>query len=453
MKTVRHYGVDQSGPPLPTKLPPRDIQPVSEAAYKQTHLLVTRSGNAPLSHCLPSNFNATTARAFQYFREKTLPMLLYVNPSPAANYVFQHLIPQTFQDQIAVKHAIVAIASAHELLSSNADRAATLTDIALHGYGQTLRILGNPSVQLSTEVMLVSCIVFIGYETLLESPKNASLHLENGLRMIRQYKRTTSKSRAAAFEESVVSVYMEPVFAHLEAIFSKSSASDIEEAGDLSYHPPVLPQQFNSLLEVRGKMLELWMHFLSKHPADSIDAATQLQVLPTWEQWYVRLLHFTRHSRTWPVRDQLQARLLCVHYDMLNIALQCQRQKDETAWDQYLDKFQGILATCYDICHNPETYQRSQDPNDMDFFIAPGVLPPLWLLGTSCRDPLMRRKAVELLRIHHKRCGHMDECSAVAQIEVVVRLEEHGIPLARACGDIPKPTVFESWSPILPSQA
>jgi hypothetical protein len=69
---------------------------------------------------------------------------------------------------------------------------------------------------------------------------------------------------------------------------------------------------------------------------------------------------------------------------------------------------------------------------------TPGVLPPLWLIGASCRDPITRRRAIELLRIHHRRCGHTDECSAVALAETIMRLEEEDIPLARRCSDIPE---------------
>ena len=123
---------------------------------------------------------------------------------------------------------------------------------------------------------------------------------------------------------------------------------------------------------------------------------------------------------------------------MLAIALDCQPHKNENIWDQYLDQFQTVLRTCYDICHHPEIYQTSQDPNDMDFGITPAVLPPLWLIGTSCRDPITRRRAIELLRIHHRRCGHTDECSAVVLTESLRRFEEEGTPLARCCNDIPE---------------
>ncbi len=66
------------------------------------------AGTSIISKSLPEpDFSAVTTRSFQYFCENTLPMLLYVNPSPAANYVIQHLMPQAFQAHLAVKHAIV----------------------------------------------------------------------------------------------------------------------------------------------------------------------------------------------------------------------------------------------------------------------------------------------------------------------------------------------------------
>ena len=74
----------------------------------------------------------------------------------------------------------------------------------------------------------------------------------------------------------------------------------------------------------------------------------------------------------------------------------------------------------------------------MDFGITPGVSPPMWLIGMSCRDPITSRRAIELLRIHHRRCGHTDDCSAVVLAEPVMRLEEEGIPLTQKCEDLPE---------------
>ena len=83
-------------------------------------------------------------------------------------------------------------------------------------------------------------------------------------------------------QDQIISQYIEPVYAHLEAIFSRSSVSAIDALGDLEYAAPALPERFHDLLEVRGKMLELVMYFLGKHPPESIDAEEQLQILPMW---------------------------------------------------------------------------------------------------------------------------------------------------------------------------
>jgi hypothetical protein len=66
--------------------------------------------------------------------------------------------------------------------------------------------------------------------------------------------------------------------------------------GHLEYVPPALPERFQSLLEVRAKMLELVMYFLGKHPPESISAEEQLQLLPTWQNWFSKLSTFTQKT-------------------------------------------------------------------------------------------------------------------------------------------------------------
>lgn len=343
-------------------------------------------------------------------------------------------MPQAFYTELPIKHAIIATSSAQELSVKVSKHTAPVEALSTQGYGHTLRLLGDKEAQPTTLVILLACCLFVAYETFRDAPKNAILHFQSGLRILRQWK----QRHIFSSEDAIIEQYLEPVFAHIEATFSRSSVSDMKELGDLEYPPPVLPRRFSSLLQVRGKMIELWMYFLSKHPAESIDVVQQLQVLPAWEAWYVKVLQYTRRSGSWSIRDQIQVHLLQTYYDILRLALQCQRRKDEMAWDEHLDDFRKILLTCYDICHNPQTYRHVSNPNDMDFGIIPGVLPPLWLIGIHCRDPIVRRRAAELLRIHHRKCGDTDECSAAAQIETVLRLEEEGIPLAQNSGDIPE---------------
>lgn len=385
-----------------------------------------------------SRTSDVVSRGFQYFYENTIPSFLYVNPSLQASYVFKTLLPQAYYTEPAIEHAVVAIASAQELAVTPIDQRGPLEATLLRSYGHTLRLLGDTSNKPTALVMLLACFVFMGFETFREAPKQSSLHLRNGLRILRQWKHHRSTGQTRSSEDHIIGCYIEPVFAGLEALFSRSSVSDIVPLGDLEYRPPVFPQEFTGILEARGKMIELWMYFFSKHQPEHIDAVEQLQVLPIWEKWHVKLLQYSRNSDLWPMRTQLHARLLHVFHDMILIALQCQRHRDERVWDQHLEDFEKIFETCYDICHNPETYQDSEDPNDMGFGMTPGVLPPLWLIGMCCREPILRRRAAELLRTHHRQCGQMDDCSAAVLVDSVIRLEEEGIPIARSCNDIPE---------------
>ena len=207
----------------------------------------------------------------------------------------------------------------------------------------------------------MSCFLYVGYETLHNEHEKAALHLRSRLRILREWKQQTFLYNIRSFSshDQLISQYIEPVYAHLEAVFSRSSVSAMNAIGDLEYAPPALPGRFQSLLEIRGKMLELAVYFLGKNSPDFISAEEQLQSLPMWQHWLSKLSTFTQGLPRWPIREQIYARLLHVQADILSIALQCQCQ-DGLAWDRYLEKLRAIFTTCYDICHSAETYQPGE---------------------------------------------------------------------------------------------
>ncbi|KAK4939899.1 hypothetical protein LTR10_019858 [Elasticomyces elasticus] len=379
-------------------------------------------------------------RSFQYFRENSIPSFLYVNPSPSACHVFRCLIPQAYFTEPALKHSIIAVATAQESMA-NLEDGARLAARGLIEYSKALKILGDTSSQPTTLVMLLACLQCVAFETFQNAPKNASLHLQNGLRVLRQWKRSRRvDKRTLTGDDNIIGMYLEPVFAHIETVFVRSAVEPMgDAAGDLTYNPPVSPEKFQSLLEARAKMFEIWMYFLSTHTPDSINTQEQLLILPMWQDWYAKLLLCMRDMPKWPMRQQINARILRLQYDASISALLCQRVRGEMVWDEELDKYKSMLAECVDICHTPGTFQSVRDPNDMNFAIIPGILPPLWLIGMTCRDQATRRRALELLHEHHRRCGHVDDCSAAVLVETISHLEEEGLPpTATKCSDIPE---------------
>ncbi|KAI1618209.1 hypothetical protein EDD36DRAFT_459864 [Exophiala viscosa] len=378
-------------------------------------------------------------RSFQYFRENSIPAFLYVNPSPDACHVFRSLIPQAYFTQPALKHSIIAVANVQESMASLED-GCRLRALALSEYSKTLKLLSDEASQPTSLVMLLACLQCVAFETLQNAPKNATLHFQNGLRVLRQWKRSRRlDKRILHGDDHIIGMYLEPVFAHIETVFVRSAAEDMDAPGDLTYNPPVSPDKFQSLLEARAKMFEIWMYFLSTHTPDSINTQEQLLVLPIWQDWYAKLLLCMRDMPKWPIRQQINARILRLQYDASISALLCQRSRGEMVWDEELDKYQSILTECAEICYTPRAYDPVRDTNDMNFAIIPGILPPLWLIGMTCRDRATRRRALELLRLQHRRCGHIDECSTAVLVETISRLEEEGLPpSATKCSDIPE---------------
>ena len=98
------------------------------------------------------------------------------------------------------------------------------------------------------------------------------------------------------------------------------------------------------------------------------------------------------------------------------------------------------VDVCASILESGEAYLVSKDHLSTDFEFDPGILPPCWQIAVNCRDSQTRHRALDLLRLHHKKCGHEDDCSAAVIAETIITLEEAGLvdPASTTCDDIPE---------------
>ncbi|KAJ5995897.1 hypothetical protein N7481_002874 [Penicillium waksmanii] len=334
------------------------------------------------------------------------------------------------------------MASLHELRLNISNRTKLAWTIYYVHYGHALELLGGMESTPKPHVMLISCLLFIAMENIRNVPQQAYLHLQHGLQILQRYKHSRRNCDLSSSVDEMIASLIEPMFAQLEAAASMVGNSGIKSIGSLQWKPPVVPTTFRSLSEAREKFFELgqWLYFQSKRfrSLDCFTVGNRPDINALWEAWYRRFSVLTKSISTKNTRQYLQARLLNVHYHVHVISLRCQQFPYESVWDRHISELQDHLAVCYEVCHSEETYNSKEELSSIDFDFLPGVLPPLWQICVSCRDPVLRRQSLDLLRLHHYRCGHADDCSAVVHAEAIMRLEEAEINEIRTCHDIPE---------------
>jgi hypothetical protein len=103
---------------------------------------------------------------------------------------------------------------------------------------------------------------------------------------------------------------------------------------------------------------------------------------------------------------------------------------DEMHWDQYTTTFGKILDLVESFVYNLDTNQAPSF--SLDF----GIIGPLGILTHRCRDPSLRRKAIQLLRIYNRQEGMWHSSLTANVAERLVKIEEAGLTSPKHCADI-----------------
>lgn len=368
------------------------------------------------------------SRGLQFFFEKTLPVLEVFSSS--AETFFTRVVPQMSFHESAIKHQVIALGLAHQRsLSLSSSGGVPWINVAKN-YGYALRCLTN-NPEIEPHILLSSCLLFLAIEMLCDGPISALNHLKSGLRMLRD---EGIRKRSGDSANAHMSQYLEPIFAQLAATSSTAGALSIGRLTNVPSKPPDLPASFKSLDEANMKFLELfqWTEYGNKDHDASTSAA--------WQMWYHHLQSFRSQLHDGLSRLQIQGKLLHAHFLMVQFRAEQRTTGDEMSWDLHVEEYRKQLAECFTPCvltGYPAKYPIFAQDKLPGFDLPPGLFPPLWQMATVCRDPSVRRQAIELLRIHHQRVGHDDECYGALAATAIMQLEEGELLKIDSSPDVP----------------
>lgn len=109
--------------------------------------------------------------------------------------------------------------------------------------------------------------------------------------------------------------------------------------------------------------------------------------------------------------------------------------EDQMFWDDYCPVYDQIidLANAILAADGPSSSSSSRNPA---FSLDLVTIGPIFELARRCRDPWIRRRAVDVMRRYHRREGMWDSEMALLIIERVIEIEEDGL-VVQSCQDIP----------------
>lgn len=338
-----------------------------------------------------------------------------------------------------VKSAMIAAASLHENVHYRG-RSMTPGTIPETLYAKHLsKAIGALTVRdapPSREIVLMTCLLFLVCENLKQSSTTAHLHVQSGLKLLREYK---SEHPQTAFPQSyvadsfqdVIENNLEPIFARLEAQLSlmkdPAESRGYFQTYDLNWERPVVPDVFTDLFQARDSMHDnvqymFYQSRLSKGPFRIEDAAYK-QISRLFRQWDASFQRsFPRcDDRLWP--GWTGAGALRVHQLCLTLGLHGEANDTLTFWDERLEDVKWLLEMCSDIitAGPPPTDQR-----DSLWLYDFCLTPPLMLTAMNCRHPTLRRKAISLMKVQHcwDNTDSFDACATAKITECIMRAEE-----------------------------
>lgn len=216
------------------------------------------------------------------------------------------------------------------------------------------------------------------------------------------------------------------------------------ESGFREFVPPIF-----SSLEAARNSLEFherqWLRCV-KHtewdevntPAFDAERQRQLNNFVSWESALARFLRANNGKLS--VMNMQATKLLRARYlvtvDMLSVS----DPSNEMSWDEHTSLYADIVTLAAEVTSDP-MYSNMHKLNGKivsSFALDNGIAGPLFHVVRRCRDPTIRRKAVDLWCVTPRQEGVWDGMLAFKVGQRMMQLEEESLQVPRSCEDIPR---------------
>ncbi|KAK5134157.1 hypothetical protein LTR08_006932 [Meristemomyces frigidus] len=392
---------------------------------------------------------AEELRALNFFHARTAPGLSSYFDAD----FWLRLCFRMSKSEPAIRHAMVAVGTLHErrdlefsptygsMAIPVQDRMRRMTLVtkrpsehnnafALAQYNKAIAHLTERmrDPEASTEIALLTCILFVCVEFIRGDVQPAIRHFNAGMNIAAatlSRPRSTATASVLGFREALL-----PFFNRLEILTATFG-------NDAQWEYPVKPQDtvpavFASITEARNSIVHLMNHSLrfiramrfhvyeDKIPPEHIahQRALQCQV-ETWQARFDTLLVNNQLS----ARDLDAARILRVHQIVTLIWLTASVRPEQHPTDEQSAWFETAVSLGEAVRSQDVTLVQ-QHTTPTTFLFDMEIVSPMYYVAIKCRHPLIRRRAIALLRQSIRREGLWDSAWAATIAEYLMKTEE-----------------------------
>ncbi|PIB01611.1 hypothetical protein CB0940_02251 [Cercospora beticola] len=371
------------------------------------------------------------------------------------NHFWRSLLVQASLVELALAHAVVTVgvfAEQRSGLCGNEQRNLETSHehMARATYNKSITQLAKLSVSANdnTEVILLACILYICVEFLRGNEEEAVRHFNGGMAIIANL--IAGKDGSSAADRTIDGIRSTGIltfFNRLEmlaALFDNDSswpyAVTLQES---------IPSEFHSISTARDSLVHLMnlsLRFirsvgLAKYDlsfANTYHAAFDEQriLLRHLQLWRSRFSAYqARHASGLSSTDFYACNVLEIQRLVADIWVKTTMTPLECAHDEHMPALEAIITLAEQLSTMVDgtKSQRERARYNNTFLLDTEIVGPLHWVSIKCRDPTLRRRAINVLRGTDRREGKWDSRMSVAVAERVMAIEEEEL----LHGDLP----------------
>lgn len=382
------------------------------------------------------------------------------------------------QCEPAVRHALMAVSSAHE----QAEVCARGLEVSDGSRGRfTLRQYNKAIARLSEQAyggpqpsrtLLLTCVLFVCLEFLRGDTNMAMTHTLNGLNILDTWQADVAKQKQRGYsdyqrkEEDFVNENLTPIFCRLSVVSTLlGKPTPIVRSRPLSMDNSESPSaatgtSFKTLNEARDALVDIqnsglrfmWATMEKKYQGAiaMTEILEQVRLEMRLAEWHRALDELegrlSRRPKSQITAQTKQAEedsliILRLLYFVAHIWLSSCLSLKETAFDAFLSEFQQINALSARLLSRRRTSSSTSYSSSTSSSPAAGpcsgggaffsfdteIVGPLYFTAIKCREPTIRRQTLALLDQCNKREGAIDSRRASQLATAIMQIEEAGM--------------------------
>ena len=392
----------------------------TERAQSQDRALVLRNALTITPSASPFQ-TPEEAQYFQFFTSKTANLISIYSQ----RHFWTIIIPQATHQHPAVKHSVLALTILHESLARTDGLAEDDNERLLHHYNTAIRALTQS--QPSTDIVLITCILFWTVENFNGTGKPSFDHMKAAQKILREFKAKENHAESPHFQ--VINKYIEPIVIDAVQHARARTVEDVTESrkgSDLSDGIPssidqILPARLPSTLPILDAAQEhlrtctrALLHVLNNDLPEG-DVESLIERIEMHLQRWVYLFH----GLTGTGKACHRRMLITHHVNVTTLLAEVKKSQDMELHQEedFKSQYTWNVTEVEDLLASVSLSKDAPFVPRHDL----GLIPPLFTAAVRCTDPDVSGKAISMLKSMDRTEGCWSDSMAARITETILQ--------------------------------